>query len=169
MADIAIQPATENPSTPAIGRSVVVLAPTGDDSALITRVLSDHGFDVHQINRLEEFSGDWQEELGVLVLAIEALTEPSCCETLRDRLESQEPWSEVPIVLLGVGAEGETAHVREVLGERMQLLLLERPLSISTLIIAIEGAVKSRRRQHEVRQLLGEFTDAWDRRRSGRI
>jgi signal transduction histidine kinase len=162
MADIAPHPLTAKPDTPAIGRSVLVLAPTGDDSALITGVLADRGFHVRPIRNLADFVGDWHEELGVLVLAIEALTDPSCCETLRDRLECQEPWSEVPIVLLGVGVEGETSHVRKILGERMQLLLLERPLSISTLVSAIEAAAKSRRRQYEVRSLLEALRESAD-------
>jgi signal transduction histidine kinase len=160
--DTALHPLTAKPDTPAIGQSVLVLAPTGDDSALITGVLADRGFHVRPIWNLADFGGDWHEELGVLVLAIEALTDPSCCETLRDRLERQEPWSEVPIVLLGVGVEGETSHVRKILGERMQLLLLERPLSISTLVSAIEAAAKSRRRQYEVRSLLEALRESAD-------
>ncbi|HEX2123593.1 MAG TPA: HAMP domain-containing sensor histidine kinase, partial [Thermoanaerobaculia bacterium] len=72
-------------------------------------------------------------------------------------LDAQEPWSEIPIVLLGGAAEDQAASAAELLGDRAQLLILERPLGIVTFASAVEGALRSRRRQYQVKRLLDEL------------
>jgi signal transduction histidine kinase len=47
--------------------------------------------------------------------------------------------------------------VEELLGNRAQLLILERPLGIATFVSAVESALRSRRRQYEVKRLLDEL------------
>ncbi len=141
----------------AVSERVLVRAPTGDDAALIADVLSEKGFEVLPLENLAALTREWHRGAGVLLIATEALNDEDCCTTLRQLLDEQEPWSEMPVVLLGGGAEDEAPRVGELLGNRAQLLILERPLGIATFVSAIEGALRSRRRQYQVKRLLDEL------------
>jgi signal transduction histidine kinase len=54
----------------------------------------------------------------------------------------------------------EEPRAAELLGERAQLLILERPLGIATLLSAVESALRSRRRQYELKRLLDELASS---------
>ncbi|HEV3485379.1 MAG TPA: ATP-binding protein [Vicinamibacterales bacterium] len=136
---------------------VLVRAPTGDDAKLIVEVLSEKGFEVVAIDDQSALNREWHQGAGVLLIATEALNAEDCCTTLRQLLDGQEAWSEMPVVLLGGSPEDEAPRVAELLGDRAQLLILERPLGITTFVSAIEGALRSRRRQYEVKRLLDEL------------
>jgi signal transduction histidine kinase len=73
---------------------------------------------------------------------------------LKDALDRQETWSEVPIVLLGGEVEDVASIATSLLGTRAQLVLLERPLGIATFVTVTDAALRSRRRQYQVRRLL---------------
>jgi signal transduction histidine kinase len=74
-------------------------------------------------------------------------------------LESQPPWSEVPIILLiGAGADSSVAaQAIQLLGN---VTILERPVRVTTLISALRTAIRARRRQYEVRNNLVDLTQA---------
>jgi signal transduction histidine kinase len=141
----------------ALSERVLVRAPTGDDAALIADVLTAKGFEVVVLDALARLTREWQQGAGVLLIATEALNEPDCCTSLRQLLDEQEPWSEMPVVLLGGSPEEEGPRVGELLGDRAQLLILERPLGIVAFASAIDGALRSRRRQYQVKRLLDEL------------
>jgi signal transduction histidine kinase len=102
----------------------------------------------------------WRDGAGMLMIASEALNEPDCCTSLRELLDAQEPWSELPVMLLGSGGEQEESQVKEILGNRAQVLILERPLGVATFISATEAALGSRRRQYQVKRLLDELAES---------
>jgi signal transduction histidine kinase len=66
----------------------------------------------------------------------------------------------MPLVLLGGSSEDEAPRAAELLGDRAQLLILERPLGIAPFVSAIEGALRTRRRQYEVKRLLDELAQS---------
>ena len=140
-----------------VSERILVRAPSGDDAALIAEMLGRDGCDVVTVGDLSSLGREWERGVGVLVVATEALNDPDCCLSLRELLEAQEPWSEIPVVVLGGGAEDEEPRIVELLGNRAQLLILERPLGIATFASAIESALRSRRRQYEVKRLLEEL------------
>jgi signal transduction histidine kinase len=143
-----------------IGERVLVRAPSGDDAALISEVLAGEGREVVTLDDLSALAREWERGAGTLVIATEALNEADCCTSLRELLDAQEPWSEIPVVLLGGVAEDEEPRVAELLGDRAQLLILERPLGIATFVTAVESALRSRRRQYEVRRLFEELASS---------
>ncbi|HKO59245.1 MAG TPA: histidine kinase dimerization/phospho-acceptor domain-containing protein [Thermoanaerobaculia bacterium] len=96
----------------------------------------------------------------MVLIASEALNDPDCCTSLRELCDAQEPWSEIPVLLLGSGGEEEAAQVKQILGERVQVLILERPVGLATFISAAEAALRSRRRQYQVKRLLDELADS---------
>ncbi|MGZ8779706.1 MAG: ATP-binding protein [Thermoanaerobaculia bacterium] len=143
-----------------LSERVLVRAPSGDDAALIADVLGREGREVVPLDNLLALAREWARGAGALLIATEALNEPDCCTSLRELLDAQEPWSEIPVVLLGGGAEDEEPRVAELLGNRGQLLILERPLGIATFVSAIDSALRSRRRQYEVKRLLEELASS---------
>lgn len=143
-----------------LSERVLVRAPSGDDAALIAEVLGREGCQVVRLDELSALAREWERGAGTFVVATEALNDPDCCTSLRKLLDAQEPWSEIPVVVLGGSAEDEEPRVAEVLGDRAQLLILERPLGIATFVSAIESALRSRRRQYEVKRLLDELASS---------
>lgn len=143
-----------------ISERILVRAPSGDDAALIAEVLGGEGCEVVPVHDLPSLTRELEGGAGVLLIATEALNESDCCTTLRQILDQQEAWSELPVVLLGGGDPDEVPRASQLLGDRAQLLILERPLGISTLVSAIESALRSRRRQYEVKRLLDELASS---------
>jgi len=144
----------------ALSERVLVRAPSGDDAALIAEVLEREGREVVPLDDLPALAREWERGAGALLIATEALNEADCCTSLRKLLDAQEAWSEMPVVLLGGSAEDEEPRVAELLGNSAQLLILERPLGITTFVSAIESALRSRRRQYEVKRLLDELASS---------
>lgn len=136
---------------------ILVSAPTGDDAALITEILHGRGFEVITIRGVASLAAEWEAGAGVVLLASEALNDAECCTGLRRLFDAQDSWSDIPVVILGGAGEDDTPRVMELLGDRVQLLMLERPLGIATFVSAIEAALRSRRRQYEVKRLLDEL------------
>ena len=95
--------------------------------------------------------------VAVLLLAEEALT-PEARTSLVAALESQPSWSDVPIIILT--AEGELSRAIadgiEAVANRGNVVLLERPIRVATLITAVRSALRARYRQYEIRDHLAE-------------
>ncbi|WP_422929267.1 hybrid sensor histidine kinase/response regulator [Singulisphaera sp. PoT] len=99
------------------------------------------------------------EDAQVLVVAEERLELPHA-EVLRNGLEGQPAWSDLPIIIVGKPG-GKRVRAAELLGN---VTVLARPLSIEALVTAVRSGIRARRRQFQVRDLLGERDDA-DRRK----
>jgi signal transduction histidine kinase len=135
---------------------VLILCPTGQDSLLIASFLKNEHLDsliVHSMNELCEMDF---EKAGVILIAEEALTTEGI-ETFNNKLSGQEAWSDIPIVLLtSGGAKNAQFKLKrlEVFVTSGNVTLLERPLQPLTLMSATQVAVRARRRQYLVRNLL---------------
>ena len=78
-------------------------------------------------------------------------------------LAAQPPWSDLPLVLLSGHRENRSNSYLDTLralGPRPNVTLLERPLRPPTLVTVMQAALRARRRQYEVRDLLGQLGDA---------
>ncbi|HEX8555422.1 MAG TPA: ATP-binding protein, partial [Sphingomonas sp.] len=95
------------------------------------------------------------ESAGAVIVCEEAFTTTTLRE-LVDALGCQPPWSELPLLVLTSGGKTTrgSLHIAEALGPRGNVTLLERPVRILTLLSAVRTALRSRRRQYEVRDLL---------------
>lgn len=142
-----------------LSERIVVNAPTADDAAAVREVLGAR-FDVVVVNDVDSLAEEWAAGAGVVVLASETLNERDCCHRLRELCDAQETWSEIPVVILGGPAEENAPEIMALLGERVQILILERPLGVVTLVSAVEGALRTRRRQYQVKRLLDELASS---------
>jgi signal transduction histidine kinase len=143
-----------------LSERILVRAPTGDDASLIGEILGARGFVVVSVDDTAALATAWRDGAGMLLIASEALNDRDFCTSLRELLDAQEPWSEIPVMLLGAGGNEEDSQVKQILGDRAQILILERPIGIATFVSAAEAALRSRRRQYQVKRLLDELADS---------
>ena len=83
-------------------------------------------------------------------------------DELRAVLDMQPRWSELPIIALFSEEDHGARSTRDAIEElqrhtRVKLVLLHRPVPTVSLASALRSAVKSRRRQYEVRDLLARL------------
>jgi signal transduction histidine kinase/CheY-like chemotaxis protein len=95
--------------------------------------------------------------VAAVVIAEEALT-PAAARRFTDFLNSQEPWSDLPIIVFtdpGVARRTFLATLKtlEPLGN---VTLLNRPVDLVTVVSAARGALRARRRQYAARSVLLE-------------
>jgi signal transduction histidine kinase len=88
------------------------------------------------------------------LLADEALP-AQALDVLRPALERQPVWSDFPVLLLtsSPGATEAMWQRVQALGAVGNITVLERPLTPVTLLSTLQVALRSRRRQHELREL----------------
>jgi signal transduction histidine kinase len=139
---------------------ILVLAPTGDDAALVEQILREDGRDVAILEDLDGLTEAIARHAGAAVVASEALVDRPACGRLRKMLEQQEAWSDLPLLVLGGSGDVDVSQVTELLGASAQVIILERPLGVSAFLTAIDAALRSRRRQYEVRRLLTQLASS---------
>jgi len=137
---------------------VLVLAPTPADAALTRTIIGDAGLTCHVDADPQSLARSLSDGAGAILLTEEVVVDREA-DALARVLDSQPPWSEVPIILLiSAGADPSVA------AQAMQLLgnvtILERPVRVTTLISALRTAIRARRRQYEVRDHLVDLTQA---------
>jgi signal transduction histidine kinase len=139
---------------------VLVVAPTGRDSELICQLLAGKGIlcvtpPTAEAARVESDIG-----AGAVILAEEVLTQRDIDEWV-SRIARQPSWSDLPVILLTI--PGERSRRRMLAQAPLQnLVLLERPVRPETLFSTIQSALRSRRRQYQMRDSLTERAIAED-------
>ena len=140
--------------TPKLER-VLIHAPYGRDGEIISNVLGAAGLEAEVCPRMADLCAALCPETGTLVIADESLSQNNVA-TLSRILDRQEPWSDLPlIVLTGKGEPTDFSRYRwRLLKPLGNVTLLQRPLRTETAVSAVEAALRARRRQYEVRALL---------------
>jgi len=134
---------------------VLVLAPFGKDTALLTKVLGQSGITVLSYQTLEELTVAIGEESGAVILTEENLHDDAIGK-LAQKLSVQARWSDLPLIVF-TGSGMSTASTELAVRSRAPLgnvVLLERPLHPATLISAVRTALAARTRQYEIRDHL---------------
>ena len=135
---------------------VVIIAPVGQDAAVMAALLQAQGFQTVVCEGTADCHRHIPQGAGVLLLTEEAL-ELSGAPKLFELLKGQPPWSEVPLVILTSGGESRVGKLLDLAGSAAgSVTLLERPMRSATLLRSIHVALRSRRRQYQVRELLKE-------------
>jgi signal transduction histidine kinase/ActR/RegA family two-component response regulator len=150
------------PERELLEQRVLVLAPTGRDGVLACQLLSSMDVPGHACAGAAELFQEIAAGAGAVILADEAL-QPGTVEGLLAILATQPPWSDLPLIVFTRSGES-SEHILETLVPLGNATILERPVRLSTLVSAVKAALRARRRQYEVRDLLGRQADA-DRRK----
>jgi signal transduction histidine kinase len=136
---------------------VLILAPVGKDAAIAREVLAGHGLPGVVCTDLAALCQEWDRGAGVLLIAEEAVL-PDRLDCLSARIGEQPAWSDIPILvfLRGMATRQSIDRLREL----RNVTLFERPIRIPALVSTVNTALRARRRQYEVRDLMMELREA---------
>ncbi len=129
---------------------VLVLMPTARDGQRTGEVLAAAGLSCVLCTDIVHVCREIDRGAGVALLTEEAI-EGDRGGRLREALNRQPPWSDFPLVVLAREGAAD-ASIRE----SMNATLVERPLKVRSLLSVVRAALRSRRRQYEVRGHLEE-------------
>ncbi len=133
---------------------VLLVAPTGRDGYLLAGVLTEAGVEAVACSSIVDACAEAQIGAAALLIGEEALGSDDLI-ALNTLLDGQPEWSDLPVLIMVVGGR-ETLETEERARQRANLhmknvTLLERPIRMATLISSIEVALRSRRRQYDIR------------------
>ena len=138
---------------------VIIIAPVGRDAIAIAGLLDSQGLETQICNGSDEYSRQITDRAGALLFTEEALESPQG-SLLLDALKAQPPWSELPLIILTSGGESRRAGLLNLAAAAAgSVTLLERPISTLTLIRSVQVALRSRRRQYQVRDLVTQLAN----------
>ena len=137
---------------------VLILTPTGRDAVLAADALGQAGIVSEICGTLTKLSNRIGESTAAILIAEEALSAAGLHELL-ERLRLQPAWSDIPILVLtspGHREESASIEILKIFGPSGNVTLLERPVRRLILVTTVQGALRARRRQYEVRDLIEE-------------
>ena len=134
---------------------VLVLAPVGRDAALVERTLREAGIACRICRDLLALRIEMQEGAGAILVTEDVLSAEAVSE-LGELFAGQLPWSDLPLLIFSAGREA-AGRALEELKNLTAYTLLDRPTRKKTLVSALQTALRARRRQYEVRDLLFEL------------
>jgi signal transduction histidine kinase/CheY-like chemotaxis protein len=135
----------------------------GRDGTLTSGFLKSARFEAESFRNCDEICRELQRGAAVLILAAEVLSHPESGR-LRELLIRQPKWSDIPVVVVAGRTTGTAGALNHMLSDFNGVSVLHRPLSLDTLISTVGAALRARRRQYQVRDLL-QHRDETDRRR----
>lgn len=139
------------------GERILIVAPIGADAHNLTSILAKAGLAAVACPDVSAIALEVARGCGAILLTEEALNHPRHRE-LSAALDRQPPWSDIPVVLIVTGGNSPTvsAEAIRLIGPRSNITLVERPLRSATLLSTVQAALRARRRQYEVKNLLQE-------------
>lgn len=139
---------------------ILVLTPRGKDAVLARDTLASAGLTAQICPSLEALANEISAGAGALLVAEEAIP-PPLLPILLDGLRNEPSWSELPIVVLLAASSRDTrAHVLPHLEALRNVTMLDRPVRIAALVSTLQSALRARRRQYEIRDLMAELQRA---------
>ena len=136
---------------------ILLLSPTTARAAEIADVLQTADLSTTSFTTLSPLIETLQNGAGTLLVDEDAITEQAS-RLLSTAMAKREPWSNLPIIIL---TDGEPASIERL--NRLALFgpatssnvtILERPVHEVTLKTVVRSALRARRRQYEVRDLM---------------
>jgi PAS domain S-box-containing protein len=163
-----IGPRSDSTDLSGVELRVLILAPTGNDARLTAQFLVRGEINVRICKSVDELCAELRNGCGGVVLAEEALAWDVRGSVLAE-LSQQPSWSDVPIAVITGGGEEAQRRLRQfsVAGAGGNVTLLERPFHPETLLRTVEAALRARKRQYQVRDLLRDKEES--QRRLGNI
>jgi signal transduction histidine kinase len=136
---------------------VLVVAPTGRDSLLICNLLSSNGIQCVNTPTTEMARIGMTMGAGAVILTDEILTLPDIAEWTA-QIAKQPSWSDFPLIILTIAGQVDHESQRKLILRQPlgNLVLLERPIRPETLVSTVQAALRSRRRQYQIRDHLAD-------------
>ncbi|WP_234975011.1 response regulator [Variovorax paradoxus] len=133
------------------------MAPFGRDARLIGDALAARQIEVHVCQDTRALIREIEKGSAATILTEESL-DGTTVAAFRELLAQQPPWSDYPFVVLAARQTvRRTDRARSALQELSNLVLLERPVNVDTLVSAAQSALRARQRQYLTRKHLAEL------------
>jgi PAS domain S-box-containing protein len=136
---------------------IFVLLPKHREQILATAALTRAEIRTEIYDTLDQLEQQISEQTGALLFAEEALIGAQTSQFL-ERLREQPQWSDLPLLVLTSGSEADDPHHRilDSLGPNANVTFVARPFRGLTLVSAVQAALRARRHQFAVRDLIAE-------------
>lgn len=138
---------------------VVVYAPFARDGQSLVKLLNGRGHKALSVTSLDQLVSHLDDDLGAVLLTEEALVQADWASLL-EAVRNQPSWSAYPFILL-IGEHrtaGRTDAVYSLFPpEVTNVMVLERPMSSTVLLSALDWVLGGRRRQFVTRDHLEEL------------
>jgi PAS domain S-box-containing protein len=138
----------------------LVLAPTPRDAATSRDLLTGAGVSVLVCATIADVCREAARGAGVLLVTAEA----ALCDAGREvaaLLKAQPEWSDLPLIVLTPPGP-DSPRLLRTLESIGPMMLMKRPVQVSTLLSTVLAALRDRKRQYAVRDLLAEREQAAD-------
>jgi signal transduction histidine kinase len=142
---------------------LLVLAPVGRDATLIGGVLAAAGLECEIAADMRGVCAGIAAGAGAVLVAEEALA-GDAWRLLAAAVAGQEPWSDLPVVVLGTRDRGDGVPLPRHLDALGNVTVFDRPLRRPTLVSLARAALRARRRQYAARDVLGQLREAVQQR-----
>ncbi|MGL4966234.1 MAG: ATP-binding protein [Inquilinus sp.] len=130
---------------------VLVCAPIGRDGPASAEILGRVGLDAAVCTGLDQLVAELDSGVGAAFVAEEALLGRDITDLLR-WIDAQPPWADLPFILLTSHRQQAAAAWRLDIVQRLRnVTLVERPVQPISLTSTLQAALRSRRRQYDVR------------------
>jgi len=130
-------------------RRVLLFVATRKDADVSRRLLASAGISSHVCPTPAVLSAEIRAGAAA-ILATDELLEPGNAAVVREALEDQAEWSDLPVVLLMPGGAGNGAAAG-TLQRLTSVIVLERPTAMRSVLSAVQAALRARWRQYETR------------------
>ncbi|HEX7152068.1 MAG TPA: hybrid sensor histidine kinase/response regulator [Thermoanaerobaculia bacterium] len=138
--------------TPNDSERILILTPQGRDGEVACRILDRAGMECVVCADINELCREIPRGAGAVIVATEALPRKAIRE-LSEVLERQPSWSELPILIFALPGVDRQLPAFGPLEDR-HFTTLDRPIGVKALVSAVRTALRWRRRQYEVRNLM---------------
>jgi signal transduction histidine kinase/ActR/RegA family two-component response regulator len=152
-----------HPSAPELEYRVVVLAARAGDRAESASILEGANIRAHVCASARELREELRLGAGAALITEEALS-PADVRAVSELFVDEPPWSDFPFIVVG---RSQTQQDEKIiaLAELGNVTWIERPLRIRPLLSVVRSALRSRRRQYEMRDVLQQLGET-DRRKN---
>jgi PAS domain S-box-containing protein len=133
---------------------VLVLAPTARDGAATRDLLAGAGVRCVPCSTIAEVCREADRGAGAALVTAEAVGGGAGGQ-LAGLLAAQPRWSDLPVIVLTPPGPDSPRQLK-ALDAVGRVTLMKRPVQVASLVSAVRAAVRDRRRQYEVRDLLAE-------------
>jgi signal transduction histidine kinase len=140
-----------------VEQRLLVLRPAGADLDLVQKAVREAELRPAVCGGVEELCHKVLEGAVAALLSADTLTE-TAASRLAQTLAQAPPWSDLTLVLLAPANERRRAKAGDesALNRLGNVIWLERPVRLRTLVSVLRAARRDRRRQYELRRLLQE-------------
>ena len=141
--------ASERPPDPLLDERILILVKGARDAELTSKLLVRGGLCALICSTMTEVCECVREGAACVIVAEEMLTRTAVDELVAV-LAAQPAWSDLPLVVFSAMTRPNAHDMTSAL-ELGNVVVLDRPIHVRSMLASVRAAVRSRRRQYEAR------------------